>query len=116
MEPITVNILGTEYTITEVPCDEDINLENADGYCDPTMKKIVLSDLKEYTKSSDERRKVMQKVTIRHEIIHAFLGESGLERCSNPSKGGWSKNEEMVDWIALQFPKILEVYKQLDCL
>ena len=28
----------------------------------------------------------------------------------------WAKNEEMVDWFALQLPKIIKVYKELKCL
>ena len=26
----------------------------------------------------------------------------------------WAKNEEMVDWIAIQYPKIKKVFKQLN--
>ena len=37
----------------------------------------------------------------RHEIIHAFLLESGLAECSD-----WAQNEEMVDWLARMGPKI----------
>ena len=27
----------------------------------------------------------------------------------------WAKNVEMVDWIAIQYPKIKKVFQQLDC-
>ena len=50
---------------------------------------------------------------MRHEIVHAFLNESGLSDSSNQYNGGWAKNEEMVDWLAIQWHKIDEVYKQL---
>lgn len=43
-------------------------------------------------------------------IIHAFLHESGLDVCS------WAHNEEMVDWLAIQFPKLYEAFLQADCI
>lgn len=50
-----------------------------------------------------------KKVT-RHELIHAFLYESGLhEQCY------WATNEEIVDWIAIQLPKIFRAIGKLDC-
>ena len=47
----------------------------------------------------------------RHEIIHAFLFESGLAENSN-----WAQNEEMVDFFAIQFPKLLKAFEQADAL
>jgi uncharacterized membrane protein len=55
---------------------------------------------------------VDQKRILRHEIIHAFLFESGLADDSN-SADAWAVNEEMVDWFARQAPKIYKVYKEL---
>ena len=52
---------------------------------------------------------------LRHEIIHAFLNESGLSDSSN-SVEAWAKNEEMVDWFAIQSPKIFKVFQDLDIL
>ena len=38
---------------------------------------------------------------LKYEITHAFLAESGLRgNCD------WADNEEMVDWIAIQLPKM----------
>ena len=52
------------------------------------------------------------KKQLRHEIIHAFLAESGLqtnfEHCRQ-----FGHDETMVDWIAIQFPKIYKVYKDV---
>ena len=42
----------------------------------------------------------------RHEIIHAFLFESGLAENS-----AWAQNEEMVDFFAIQFPKLLKAFE-----
>ena len=49
-------------------------------------------------------------------MIHAFLAESGLSANALSNYTSWAENEEMVDWIAIQFPKILEVFKEADCL
>lgn len=38
---------------------------------------------------------------------------------ANAEKTGsseWAKNEEIVDWIALQFPKLLKAFKEADCI
>ena len=45
--------------------------------------------------------------------MHAFLNESGLSDSSNQYGGAWAKNEEMVDWFAIQSPKIFKVYSEL---
>ena len=49
-----------------------------------------------------------RKQVIRHELIHAFLCESGLhENCE------WH-NEEMVDWLAMQAPKLQKIFKETE--
>lgn len=56
------------------------------------------------------------KKTLRHEIIHAFLTESGLHGNTYNVDGGWAMNEEMVDWFAIQSPKIMRVFEELEVL
>lgn len=108
-----VNILGTEYTIE---CrKEDPKLEDADGYCDTSIKLIVVEDFKPDKKSKENLEGYMQKV-LRHEIIHAFMHESGLDVNSCCFEGGWAVNEEMVDWFAIQSPKIFKVFEDVGCL
>lgn len=108
-----VNILGTDYTIKECTVDEDSYLKDCDGYCDKSSKEIVICKNRDDNQLKDwewYRKKVM-----RHEIIHAFLYESGLaENFEHANEFG--QDETMVDWIAMQFPKILEVYKEAGCL
>lgn len=115
-----VNILGTEYKIEVHKISEDdlLKKNNWAGYCYEELKRIVVADMteKEYFDMSQKEQDVYRKRTLRHEIIHAFLNESGLSDNSNVPGGGWAKNEEMVDWIALQFPKILKVFIELDVL
>ena len=108
---ITVQILGTPYTFREATSDEDEHLLNCDGYCDKTTKEIVVrtdisGDLGDF--------QAYRKKVIRHEILHAFLFESGLHE--NWEHKQWGHEEATIDWIAIQFPKILKVYKELGCL
>ena len=56
------------------------------------------------------------KRILRHEILHVFLNESGLRACVNPFYQAWSRNEEMIDWFAIQIPKIVKVYEELNIL
>lgn len=103
---MNVNILGTEYEITESSRDNDVRLENTDGYVDHTTKRIVIDEMKPREDSLALLETYKRKV-IRHEVIHAFLIESGL------SSNSWGENEEIVDWIALQFPKIRKVIDEI---
>ena len=115
----SVNILGTEYKIEKHKVSEDEVLENRNlaGYCDEEEKLIVYGDVSEdkYFDMSEPAKKKFEKCTLRHEIIHAFFNESGLSGNSN-SVEIWAKNEEMVDWIAIQSPKIFKVFQELDIL
>ena len=38
--------------------------------------------------------------------------ESGLD-CNSNNVEGWARNEEMVDWMAIQMPKIMDVYESV---
>lgn len=110
-----VNILGTEYTILVKKYDEDEAFDRRSicGYCDELTKRIVLCDVSTYKgwEHEPEETVIAQNMqTLRHEIVHAFLYESGLEDSSFAYDGGWAKNEEMVDWIANQGPKIFAAW------
>ena len=54
-----------------------------------------------------------RKKQLRHEIIHAFLSESGLQ-CNWQHTEQFGHDETTVDWFAIQSPKIFEVFKELD--
>lgn len=53
-----------------------------------------------------------QKETLRHEIVHAFFFESGIADNGLAFDGSWAKNEEMVDWFALQGLKIYKAWQE----
>ena len=107
-----VNVLGTEYTICTATKNEYPLLEKCDGYCDKTSKKIVI--LAEPDDNELENYEVYQKKVLRHEIIHAFLSESGLHE--NFKHEEWGHDETTIDWFAVQFPKILKAFKEADAL
>lgn len=115
------NILGTKYDIIKRNKEDDEYLKNNNclGYCDFKDRKIIFLnvDKAEYFKDNSEySRKETVKETLRHEILHAFLFESGLNDSSLQIDGAWARNEEMIDWFAIQSPKIYKVYKDLDLL
>lgn len=115
-----INILGTEYSIEihKVSEDDYMKENRLSGYCGEDNKQIVIADMseKEYFVGMDEKaqQRYFNKV-LRHEVIHAFLNESGLSDSASVPMGAWSKHEEMVDWIAIQFPKIQKVFVELGC-
>jgi len=97
-----IDILGTEYTIKKCKLNSK-HLENKyDGTTDYSTRKIYVSDELE----GREYREVM-----RHEIIHAFLLESGLY--TEMSHPGIGHDEQMIDWMAIQYPKIRKVFHEL---
>lgn len=104
-----INILGTEYKIEYKTTTEDTCLEEADGYCDCTSRLIVIKANNNNELGDFERS---QKKALRHEIIHAFLAESGLQsnfqHCNE-----FGHDETMIDWFAIQFLKIYKVYEIL---
>lgn len=108
----TVNVLGTDYSIKFVPDKELLEELGADGACDSSLKLIRvctmesgnLGDLHAY-----------QKKVLKHEIIHAFLYESGLAECSG-TVNSWATNEEMVDFFALQHDKIHAAFEKAGAL
>lgn len=107
-----VDILGTEYTIKHVEKSEDDFLKDCDGYCDETSKSIVIA--KKWPEFDGGNFEVYKKSITRHEIIHAYLFESGLAyNFGHPNRG---HDETYVDWIARQFPKLLETFKEVGCI
>lgn len=111
--PKEVNVLGTKYKI--LYHNEKVNpkMANSDGYVERFSKEIHINNElfdEEYRKDPNISDKLENHVfeVFRHEIIHAFVYESGLwENCD------WATSEEMTDWFAKQFPKIQKVFKQL---
>lgn len=112
-----LNILGTKYTVTTKKYDEDDAFKKRSicGYCDDLLKCIVICDVSTcegWENESQEAVAAQMRETTRHEIVHAFLSESGLIDSSSDVDGPWAKNEEMIDWFAIQGPKIYAAWKK----
>lgn len=108
-----VHILGTEYKILIIEEGDYRYNREADGWCDTSAKELLLFNYKQSVNSVKDLVAYQKKV-LRHEIVHAFLYESGLWGDSCESKC-WAKNEEMVDWIAIQEPKLNKAFKEAGC-
>ena len=112
----TVNILGTEYTIEHRKEADDPKLaDGIDGYCDTSVKLLVICDFEQDEQSKEDLQAYGLQV-LRHEIIHAFMYESGLDVNTYCFQGGWATNEEMIDWFAIQASKIFKAFEDVGCL
>ena len=110
-----VNVLGSEYGIyMNVTEADDDNMKTMDGYCDKTARRIAIAKLGDDCNLADST--VYIKGVLRHEIIHAFLFESGLNGNSVWHVDGQEHPEQMVEWLAMQFPKILNVFQEVGVL
>lgn len=105
----TVSVLGTDYTIWDATPKEDPVLQDNDGYCDYSVHMCVVNAQMGMEPDSLKDMDARRRMVTRHELIHAFLCESGLgPECE------WAC-EEMVDWLARQYPKIAAAFEKLEC-
>ena len=112
---MTINVLGTEYTVSfkndeEVCTTMGVSVGDCGGYCSAAAREIVIANL-DRCEDSDREKDELKRCNLRHEIVHAFFNESGLQSNSQ-STDCWARNEEMVDWIAIQGPKIYKAWKE----
>ena len=111
----TVDVMGTKYDVyLNVDRKDDSCLEHCSGYCDKTVKRIVIEGPADDIEFADFE--VYAKTNLRHELVHAFLFESGLDANSYWGSDGSDHSEQMVEWVALQFPKLLKAFKQVNAL
>lgn len=105
----TFNVLGTEWTLIVGNAEKFPVLEENDGVTDCTTKIILINDMVNYNEVDTKGNLCAYRRTIlTHELIHAFLEESGLSY-NTSTICHWALNDEMVDWFAIQFSKIQAV-------
>ncbi|MEG2050902.1 MAG: hypothetical protein RR012_01230 [Oscillospiraceae bacterium] len=104
-----LNILGTEYEICFLKEYEDPKLSDCNGYAELYSKKIVVKEPESHPMNVENIIEFKNKV-LRHEIIHAFLFESGLGYNSE-----WAGNEEVIDWFAIQSSKLIDAFIEMNC-
>lgn len=98
-----INILGQQYELllkTEVEFPK-LKAMGANGLAELYTKQLIINrdSLTETEETFDNLPAYIDKV-VRHEIIHAYFHEAGLVHYCN--------DEELVDWLALQIPKIIK--------
>lgn len=108
MDNTTISILGTKYKVKY----KKLGNKGIDGCCDYTDRKIIIRK-DNYNKVGNFKR--LQRKQLRHEIIHAFMAESGLQSNWEHIQQ-FGHDETTVDWYAIQSPKIHKVFKRLDLL
>ena len=103
-----VNVLGTVYKIKYIH-----SLDGRGGETDFYTKEIRISEQEDVpAEYKTDNLKEMQRHVLRHELIHAFLFESGMDQ-SSAAHEAWAVNEEMIDWMAIQMPKIMAAYDSI---
>lgn len=103
---MTVNILGTEYEI--LIQNDNPKMKDSDGFCEWVAKKIIITD--SYRNDEDVLENIDEYIhkVIRHEAFHALFAEMGIKR--------WMQDEELVDMLAMQYPKIRKIMDECDAL
>lgn len=103
-----IDILGVEYTIKGDNANNP-KLIDSNAYCELYSKEIVYDEnLKHnyYDCRSVENFEEFAKKVLRHEAMHAIFHESG---CTE-----WETNEALVDFIAVQYPKIKKIFDKIE--
>lgn len=99
---VTVPVLGTDYRVIIQSDEDEPRLKECDGFTDKTSHLISVGDVPD-TGNLDYPAEFIKKI-IRHELIHAFMFESGL--AENWKHDEFGQEELTVDWFAIQMPKI----------
>ena len=97
-----VNVLGVPYkvyigTAEDYPILKD---NSSSGLCDFSIKAIWVVDtqLDKPEVGDLQNKKYLTDITLRHELMHAYFHESGIE--------GYSENENLVNYLAMSLEKI----------
>lgn len=102
-----ISVLGTLYDFIH---DDSLIEQNHDGICKAYTKEIRVRNMQNMLEPNEnlpDKRRRYDEVA-RHELIHAFFYEAGLD-C-------YSDNEELVQWLAIQFPKMLKAFQEAECI
>lgn len=102
-----INILGTEYRFEH---DDSIKEQGFDGLCKTYEKEITVRSAEDMLESSDppDAKQERYAETLRHEIVHAFFFEAGLDV--------YCDDEVLVTWISKQFPKLFDAFVEVDAI
>lgn len=109
-----LTILGSEWTMRIATIEEEPILANADGITDWSTKTMLIKAKQGESEFPLADFQSYQKEVRRHEIVHAYLFESGLgnDFC-HPEYG---HDETTIGWMAIQIPKMMETFRRADAL
>lgn len=99
-----MNILGTEYSFEHnSPLLKELC---ADGICQQYNKRIAVREIADMLEDADsmEIKEIRHREVCRHEVIHGFFGEAGLER--------YNDDETLVTFLAVNFPKMAKIFAE----
>jgi len=102
-----VTILGQVYEVSYKKDVKYCQKYNCSGYTDGVRKRIKVQD--SGNKENDLR-------VLRHEVLHAFAFESGFFGSQHVRPMDETHDEQIIDWMAVQAPKILAVWEELGCI
>ena len=108
-EKTDVYIDSIHESIANYCIDHDIEI---DGCCDYTSREIRIRD--DNVNEVGDFDELMRK-QLRHEIIHAFLAESGLQ-ANYEHYRQFGHDETLVDWFAIQFPKMIKAFESVNAI
>jgi hypothetical protein len=115
MKKYKVDVLGSTYFVEIVPYTKyPVLFGKALGWCDFHAKKIVVLDMATVEIEDELNTQSPDKATnriFRHELVHAFFYESGLDEQSD-----FARDEILVDFLAMQIPKMVRIFSKLDLL
>lgn len=115
-----IEILGTFYTLHRGGREDPRFANGIMGRCDSYLKELSVRDVSEIYSGGEENgwkpKKwclLQEEEALHHEIVHAYLNESGLKGHSGYASN-WAWNETMIDWIAIMGEKIADSFKEAD--
>lgn len=107
-----VSVLGTYYRIETRTPDEDVRMADKNGLTDPSTKRIIINDFSQVREEDPadalDNQVWFRDQVLRHEIIHAFLTESG---CVD----AFWHTEDMVNWLAYMAPALHVAFVDAGC-
>lgn len=108
---IVVDILGEPWRVKVCSSDVEPRLKDNAGFTDWTSHFMGIADPDETEGSLDNDVEFVKHVA-RHEIVHAFMFQSGLGDDWRHSDMG--HDETVVDWIARQFKAMQKVIEKVE--
>lgn len=106
--PSEINVLGKNYQIYYLGENDDEELKDKYGYADQVETKIVI-DISIIDDCKNDKRRALEllKRTLRHEVVHCYFFECGLD-----DQTPFARDETLIDWLALKLPDIFFNMKQ----